>query len=194
MAITLRSKRLATVDTVQIRMKVERRQGAPKNAHPRQKVTYQEGRSRRWRRVNFGREIMKVVKAGRAGCAVRGHLGAGADAEAARPAALRSPRAFQRRNLKPRRAIVKPVMGCRRAASLGTNPMPRLAGQQPGYIKNQLQAFIDRRRLNPVMGNVAHVLSPAMVDALSTHFKDLDSPPYGGAPRDLMSEGGKDLP
>ena len=41
------------------------------------------------------------------------------------------------------------------------------------------------------MGNVAHVLSPAMVDALSTHFKDLDPPPYGGAPRDLMSEGEK---
>ena len=38
------------------------------------------------------------------------------------------------------------------------------------------------------MGNVAHVLSPGMVDALATHFKDLDPPPYGGAPRDLMSE------
>ena len=44
--------------------------------------------------------------------------------------------------------------------------MPRLAGQLPGYIKTQLQAFIEHRRLNPVMGNVAHVLSPAMVDAL----------------------------
>ena len=74
---------------------------------------------------------------------------------------------------------------------IGTNPMPKLAGQKPDYIKNQLQAFIDRRRLNPVMGNVAHVLSPAMVDALATHFKDLDPPPYGGAPRDLMSEGEK---
>ena len=74
---------------------------------------------------------------------------------------------------------------------IGTNPMPRLAGQQPGYIKNQLQAFIDRRRLNPVMGNVAHVLSPAMVDALAKHFKDLDPPPYGGAPKALMSEGEK---
>ena len=74
---------------------------------------------------------------------------------------------------------------------IGTNPMPRLAGQQPDYIKNQLQAFIDRRRLNPVMGNVAHVLSPAMVEALAAHFKDLDPPPYGGAPRYLMSEGEK---
>ena len=74
---------------------------------------------------------------------------------------------------------------------IGTHPMPRLAGQQPGYIKNQLQAFIERRRLNPVMGNVAHVLSPAMVEALATHFKDADPPPYGGAPKELVSEGEK---
>jgi cytochrome c553 len=74
---------------------------------------------------------------------------------------------------------------------IGTNPMPRLAGQQPGYVKNQLEAFIEHRRLNPVMGNVAHVLSPAMVEALASHFKDLDPPPYGGAPKDLLAEGEK---
>ena len=76
---------------------------------------------------------------------------------------------------------------------VGTNPMPKLAGQQPGYIKNQLQAFIDRRRLNPVMGNVAHVLSPAMVDALAAHFKGLDPPPFGGGPQTGVQRG-KDLP
>ena len=74
---------------------------------------------------------------------------------------------------------------------IGTNPMPRLAGQQPAYIKNQLLAFIDHSRLNPVMGNVAHVLSPAMVEALSTHFQNLDPPPYGGAPNDLVAAGKK---
>lgn len=74
---------------------------------------------------------------------------------------------------------------------IGTNPMPRLAGQQPGYIKNQLTAFIQHRRLNPVMGNVAHVLSPAMVEALAVHFKNLDPPPYGGAPKNLAPEGEK---
>jgi cytochrome c553 len=74
---------------------------------------------------------------------------------------------------------------------VGTTPMPRLAGQQPAYIKNQLEAFIEHRRLNPVMGNVAHVLSPAMVEALATHFKDLDPPPYGGAPQDLVAAGEK---
>ena len=42
----------------------------------------------------------------------------------------------------------------------GSLPMPRLAGQQPEYIANQLQAFIDKRRTNPVMFGVAHVLDP----------------------------------
>ena len=73
----------------------------------------------------------------------------------------------------------------------GSYPMPRLAGQRPEYIANQLQAFIERRRLNPVMGNVAHVLSPAMVEALTTRFKDLDPPPLGGAPKELVAEGEK---
>lgn len=65
----------------------------------------------------------------------------------------------------------------------GWFPMPRLAGQQPQYLENQLRAFIERRRSNPVMANVAHVLSPSMVSALATHFKNLDPGPIGGAPR-----------
>ena len=73
----------------------------------------------------------------------------------------------------------------------GAYPMPRLAGQQPAYLENQLQAFIERRRANPVMFNVAHVLSPAMLNALSTHFRDLNPKPLGGAPRELVAEGKK---
>jgi len=67
--------------------------------------------------------------------------------------------------------------------------MPRLAGQQPQYIENQLRAFIERRRTNPVMQNVAHVLSPSMVAALATHFKNLDPKPIGGAPRGSLALG-----
>jgi cytochrome c553 len=73
----------------------------------------------------------------------------------------------------------------------GSFPMPRLAGQQPEYIQNQLQAFIDRRRTNPVMFNVSHVLSPEMVKALAAYFKDLNPPPLGGGPRDSVAEGKK---
>ena len=65
----------------------------------------------------------------------------------------------------------------------GYFPMPRLAGQQPRYIENQLRAFIERRRTNPIMANVAHVLSPSMVSALAAHFRSLDPGPLGGAPR-----------
>ena len=33
----------------------------------------------------------------------------------------------------------------------GYFPIPRLAGQQPEYLKNQLQAFIEHRRTNNIM-------------------------------------------
>jgi len=73
----------------------------------------------------------------------------------------------------------------------GSFPMPRLAGQQPEYLANQLQAFIDRRRTNPVMFNVAHVLDPAMVKALGAYFQNLNPKPLGGASRAPVSEGKK---
>ena len=71
----------------------------------------------------------------------------------------------------------------------GYYPMPRLAGQQPEYLENQLRAFIERRRINPVMANVAHVLSPSMVAALAAHYRDLNPSPYGGAPKESLALG-----
>jgi cytochrome c553 len=71
----------------------------------------------------------------------------------------------------------------------GAYPMPRLAGQQPEYLENQLRAFIERRRTNPVMFNVAHVLSPSMVTALAAYFKNLDPKPLGGSSRELAAAG-----
>jgi len=53
----------------------------------------------------------------------------------------------------------------------GAFPMPRLAGQQPEYLENQLKAFIERRRMNPIMANVAHVLNASMLTGLAAHFK-----------------------
>ena len=73
----------------------------------------------------------------------------------------------------------------------GSFPMPRLAGQQPEYLANQLQAFIERRRTNPVMFNVAHVLDGEMVKALADYFKNLDPKPLGGASKELIPEGKK---
>jgi hypothetical protein len=58
-------------------------------------------------------------------------------------------------------------------------------------IEAQLHAFIERRRSNPIMRNVAHVLSPSMVTALAQHFYNLNPPPFGGAPRGSIAAGKK---
>ena len=73
----------------------------------------------------------------------------------------------------------------------GYYPIPRLAGQPPEYLKNQLQAFVERRRTNTIMFNVGHVLSPAMIDALTTDFSQLNPKPLGGAPKANIDEGRK---
>jgi cytochrome c553 len=73
----------------------------------------------------------------------------------------------------------------------GYFPIPRLAGQQPEYLENQLRAFIERRRANSIMFGVAHVLSPAMIAALAEHFRHLHPRPLGGGPRSLIATGRK---
>ena len=72
----------------------------------------------------------------------------------------------------------------------GYYPIPRLAGQQPEYVKNQLEAFVEHRRTNNIMFNVAHELSPAMADALTESFQNLNPEPLTTfAPEDLMVAG-----
>jgi cytochrome c553 len=99
--------------------------------------------------------------------------------------------AVPKRELEAKIAYCKTCHGLSGQGFRGSFPMPRLAGQQPEYLENQLQAFIDRRRTNPVMFNVAHVLSPSMLTALSTHFRDLNPKPLGGAPKELVAAGSK---
>jgi len=72
---------------------------------------------------------------------------------------------------------------------LGYYPMPRLAGQQPQYIENQLRAFTEGRRKNPVMSNVTRGVTPTMLTALAAHFKDLNPKPAVGGPKKLVAEG-----
>jgi cytochrome c553 len=69
--------------------------------------------------------------------------------------------------------------------------IPRLAGQQVEYLENQLHAFVEGRRPNPIMSNVAHVLSPSMITALAEKFRDFNPGPLGGAPKDLIAKGQK---
>src|ERR1700680_3702582 len=99
--------------------------------------------------------------------------------------------AVPKQELEAKIAYCKTCHGVSGQGFRGAFPMPRLAGQQPEYLKNQLQAFIERRRTNPVMFNVAHVLSPPLLTALTTYFKDLDPKPLGGSPKDLEAAGQK---
>jgi cytochrome c553 len=69
--------------------------------------------------------------------------------------------------------------------------MPRLAGQQPKYLENQLWAFIEHRRTNPVMYNAARALNPSMIAAIAADFMSLSPRPLGGAPKDLVAKGKK---
>jgi len=103
----------------------------------------------------------------------------------------------EERSVAPSKDFEAKVQYCKTCHGLsgqgfrGAYPMPRLAGQQPEYLENQLRAFIERRRTNPVMFNVAHVLNPSMVAALATYFKDLDPKPLRGAPIELAAAGKK---
>ncbi len=60
-------------------------------------------------------------------------------------------------------------------------PIPRLAGQQPQYIKNQLHNFISKDRTNPIMSNVARVLTPTQVNFLAQQFIKLNPPPVSAS-------------
>jgi cytochrome c553 len=71
----------------------------------------------------------------------------------------------------------------------GFDPIPRLAGQPVQYLKNQLNAFSARGRSSNIMYNVSHVLSPAMLTALTTSFSELNPRPLAGAPKELAPEG-----
>ena len=99
--------------------------------------------------------------------------------------------AFSQQDLQAKLQYCKTCHGLSGQGFRGAFPMPRLAGQQPEYLENQLRAFIERRRTNPVMFNVAHVLSPSMLKALAAHFKDLNPKPLGGGPRELVLAGKK---
>jgi cytochrome c553 len=103
----------------------------------------------------------------------------------------KSPDTISPQELQAKIAYCKTCHGVSGQGFRGSYFMPRLAGQQPEYLENQLRAFIERRRTNPVMFNVAHVLNPAMVSALATHFKDLNPKPLGGAPKELVAAGKK---
>ncbi len=66
---------------------------------------------------------------------------------------------------------------CHGASAQGYTPAPRLAGQRPQYLANQLHNFIDRRRDNPFsklyMWHAAANIDSQDVRYLATYFSRL---------------------
>jgi cytochrome c553 len=54
---------------------------------------------------------------------------------------------------------------------------------------NQLKAFVEHRRTNNIMFNVAHSLNTSMMNALAADFHSLNPPPLGGGARQMGSRG-----
>jgi cytochrome c553 len=71
----------------------------------------------------------------------------------------------------------------------GYYPIPRIAGQQTEYFENQLRAYVEHRRRNNIMFNVARVLSPSMRAALARKFRAFNPRPLGDGPRRLVAAG-----
>jgi cytochrome c553 len=99
--------------------------------------------------------------------------------------------AFSGRDIQAKIEYCKTCHGVYGQGFRGAVPIPRLAGQQTEYLENQLRAFVERRRESRFMFNVANALSPAMREALPTHFAHLNQKPLGGAPGELQATGKK---
>ncbi len=66
-----------------------------------------------------------------------------------------------------------PCQGCHGAASAGQGLKPRLAGQQPAYIVQQLKAYRDGSRKNHTMNGIAAALSEEDMKALAEYVAGL---------------------
>ena len=87
--------------------------------------------------------------------------------------------------------IAKRATGYRGKVIADSFPFRDSRDNKPSTSRISYAAFIERRRENKYMYDVAHVLSPAMQAALAKHFSSLNSKPLGGAPRKLVAMGKK---
>jgi len=82
---------------------------------------------------------------------------------------------------------------CHGAGAQGYTPAPRLAGQRPQYIENQLISLRAHRRNNPFskqnMWGAAGNLSPQAVHDLAAYFSSLPPKAAGDGDHELASAG-----
>ena len=65
-------------------------------------------------------------------------------------------------------------------------PIPRLAGQQPEYLKSQLEPSSNTGEPATYVQRGQLLLGPGMISALAADFHALDPPPLGGGARHLV--------
>jgi len=99
--------------------------------------------------------------------------------------------AFSQSELEAKLVYCKTCHGLSGEGYRGSTPMPRLAGQQPDYLENQLRAFMERRRDSKFMFGVVSALGTAMLPAVAAHFKDLNPRPLKGASSEIVATGKK---
>jgi cytochrome c553 len=97
--------------------------------------------------------------------------------------------AYSKQELQAKLSYCEECHGSSAQGFRGYYPIPRLAGQQTEYLKNQLQAFVEHRRKNNIMFNVAHVLNPAITAALAANFHELNPKPAEAGPKELIAKG-----
>jgi cytochrome c553 len=64
-------------------------------------------------------------------------------------------------------------LGCHGANAVGNGQYPRLAGQRPDYLANQLANFKAGARKNAQMQAIANTLSEEDMQALAAYFSGL---------------------
>lgn len=97
--------------------------------------------------------------------------------------------AIPKQELQAKIQFCKTCHGLNGQGFRGSFPMPRLAGQIPQYIENQLQAFADRGRENKFMYGVSHALTPVMRAALAKYFSELNPKPLDTGTSRLAADG-----
>ncbi len=116
--------------------------------------------------------------------------GAAQAAGADKPAFPRLP-PYSKKALQSKIEYCQTCHGPSAEGARGAIPIPRLAGQQPKYLENQLRNFILHRRSNNIMSNAVRQMGSAEMAALVAYFHGLNPKPLGGAPKELEAAGKK---
>lgn len=70
--------------------------------------------------------------------------------------------------------ILQACIACHGENGISNNDeWPNLAHQKKGYLKNQLYAFKNGSRENPLMSAVVKMLSEEQIEALATYFSQI---------------------